>query len=175
MFLDRMTGGRRWLATLFMGVAGLMGGALLALLVGNVGARAIGGNPVWVSETARVLFVWGTALGMISVSLSGQHFRVDLMNKGPAEDEAGAGSWELVLQLSICAVLAYIAWFAFPTIQRAASQPMASIPLTYGALRSALVMALVGMLAAHLWRALEVIIFLSTRRPIPDQSSGRTG
>lgn len=153
---------RRSLATLFLGVAGLFGGALLVLLVGNVAARAFGLNPVWVSETCRVMFVWGTAAGMVSVSLFGQHFRVDLASKGSSEVEPGPGYWELVIQIAVCVVLGYIAWFAYPTIERAAAQPMASIPLTYGFLRAALVLALSGMLLAHLWRSLEIILALAT-------------
>ena len=171
MLLSQMMERRRSLATLFMGVAGLLGGALLVLLVGNVAARAFDLNPVWVSETSRVLFVWGTAAGMISVSLSGQHFRVDLASKGAIEAEAGPGYWELVIQIAICVVLGYIAWFAYPTIERAAAQPMASIPLTYGFLRTALVVALAGMLLAHLWRSFEIVLALAT----PGAASRREG
>lgn len=162
MLVNRMIKRRRFLATLFMGVAGILGGALLALLVGNVATRAVGLNPVWVSETSRVLFVWGTAAGMISVSLSGSHFRVVLGNKVVMEAEAGAGYWELAIQIAVCAVLSYIAWFAYPTIERAATQPMASIPLTYGFLRTALVVALCGMLVAHFWRVFEIVLSLAT-------------
>jgi TRAP-type C4-dicarboxylate transport system permease small subunit len=163
--LERMNASRRRLATLCTRSAGLAGAALLLLLAGNVLARAAGLNPVWVSETSRVLFVWGSAVGMIAVSLAGQHFRVDLTNTVQSEKESPPGPWELVLQVGICAVLAYIAWAAAPSIARAATQPMASIPLTYGSLRIALVVALLGMLFAHLWRVAELVLaFGSARR-----------
>lgn len=161
------------LATLLMQVAGVAGGALLTLLVANVVARVAGLNLTWVSETSRVLFVWGTAVGMISVSLSGQHFRVDFTNKGSMDEEAGPGLWELIIQTTICAVLAYISWFAFPTIERAAAQPMASIPLTYGTLRTALVLALAGMLIAHFWRTLEISLALVSPPAVPNPKRQR--
>jgi len=151
---------RRHLAALCTLGAGLAGGALILLLMGSVVARAIGMNPVWVSETSRVLFVWGSAAGMIAVSLAGQHFRVDLTNTVQSDGESQPGPWELVLQVGICVVLAYIAWAAIPSIARAATQPMASIPLTYGSLRIALVVALSGMLFAHLWRVVELVLAL---------------
>jgi TRAP-type C4-dicarboxylate transport system permease small subunit len=150
------------LATLCALGAGLAGGALILLLVGNVAARAAGLNPIWVSETSRVLFVWGSAVGMIAVSLAGQHFRVDLTSATQSDHESPPGPWELVLQVGICAVLAYIAWAAVPSIARASTQSMSSIPLTYGSLRIALVFALSGMLLAHVWRVVELMIALAS-------------
>ncbi|OAN81972.1 hypothetical protein A8B78_00280 [Jannaschia sp. EhC01] len=152
---------RRRIATLCTLGAGLAGGALILLLVGNVVARAAGLNPPWVSETSRVLFVWGSAVGMIAVSLAGQHFRVDLTNAVQSDHESPPGPWELVLQVGICVVLTYIVWAAVPSVARAATQPMASIPLTYGSLRIALVVALSGMLFAHIWRVVELVLALS--------------
>jgi TRAP-type C4-dicarboxylate transport system permease small subunit len=155
---------RRRLATLCTRITGLAGGALILLLAGNVAVRTFGLNPVWVSETARVLFVWGSAVGMIAVSLSGQHFRVDFTSTAQSEHESPPGPWELILQIGICAILTYIVLAAGPSITRAATQPMASIPLTYGSLRIALVFALSGMLFAHLWRMVELMLaFISAR------------
>jgi len=165
MLLDGMIRSRRRLGRLCMGVAALFGAAILFLLAGNVAVRAAGINLIWVSETARVLFVWGVAVGMIAVSLAGQHFRVDLFGRDPIGEEEPGGAWEIVLQAGAAAVLAYIAWYAAPTIARAASQPMSSIPLTYGALRTALVVALTGMCLAHLWRVAELTMtFLQRAR-----------
>ena len=152
---------RRRLAILCSIGAGLAGGALILLLVGNVVARAAGLNPPWVSETSRVLFVWGSAVGMIAVSLAGQHFRVDLSNAVQNDHESPPGPWELVLQIGICLILGYILYAAVPSIARASTQPMSSIPLTFGALRIALIVALSGMLSAHLWRVVELVLALS--------------
>ncbi|MCL4189059.1 MAG: TRAP transporter small permease [Rhodobacteraceae bacterium] len=155
--------GRRRLAGLCMGVAGALGAAILLLLTVNVAARAAGMNLVWVSETSRVLFVWGVAVGMIAVSLTGQHFRVDLFGHDPVGEAEPAGRWEIILQLGAAAVMAYIALSAAPTIARAATQQMSAIPLTYGNLRAALVVALTGMGLAHLWRAAELALGPSGR------------
>lgn len=158
--LGHLSSLRRRLATLCTFGAGLAGGALILLLVGNVAARTAGLNPPWVSETSRVLFVWGSAVGMIAVSLAGQHFRVDLSNAAQSDHESPPGPWELVLQVAICMVLAYIAAAAVPSISRAATQQMSSIPITYGSLRTALVVALSGMLLAHLCRVVELVLAL---------------
>ena len=154
--LARVIRTRRRASLLFMGLAGLFGATILLLLTGNVAVRIFGLNIVWVSELSRVLFVWGVAFGMTAVSLSGRHFRVDLLSATDTSERELEGWWEIVLQLGACAVLVYIAYYAWPTIARAAEQPMASIPLSYGTFRGALVFALIGMLIAHLWRAAEL-------------------
>lgn len=162
--LHRMTGLRRRLAGLVLGLAALLGTAVLLVLAGNVVARMAGLNLVWVGETSRVLFVWGVAVGMIAVSLTGQHFRVDLFGRDPVGEHEPSGPWEIVLQIGAVAVLAYVAVHAAPTIARAALQPMSSIPLTFGVMRTALVVGLTGMCLAHLWRIAELLVELAARR-----------
>lgn len=149
---------RHGLAGVFMALAGLFGTAILLLLCFNVAARSSGFNIVWVSETSRVLFVWGAAVGMVSVSLAGTHFRVDLSGALRENADDDNSVWELILQLAAGAVLAFIAWYAAPTIARAATQQMSSIPLSYGSLRAALVFALSAMCIAHVWRACEIAL-----------------
>lgn len=165
----RLTQMRRSLAGAFMAFAGVFGAAILLLLSFNVLARTSGFNIIWVSEASRVLFVWGTAIGMVSVSLAGEHFRVDLIGNSLVPADKDNRVWELVLQLSASAVLAYIAWYAAPTIARAATQALSSIPLTYGSFRAALVFALWAMCVAHLWRSLEIMVVrLSSASPRKD-------
>jgi TRAP-type C4-dicarboxylate transport system permease small subunit len=111
--------------------------------------------------------MWGMAFGMIAVSLSGLHFKVDLFNLASVENIEPTDWWEIPVQVLACAVLAYILYSAIPSIARAGTQAFASVPLTYGTMRLALSVACGGMLLAHLWRVLELILLRV--RPSPDQ------
>jgi TRAP-type C4-dicarboxylate transport system permease small subunit len=103
--------------------------------------------------------------GMIAVSLFGLHFRVDLANLSAEQNAEPTDLWEIAVQMLACAVLAYVLYFAIPSIARAATQVFASVPLSYGTMRLALVVGIGGMLVAHLWRVLEIV--LTHVRPAP--------
>lgn len=158
---------RRSAAALAASASGVFGFGLLALLGLNVAARAFDVNLPWISETARIVFMWGIAVGMIAVSLSGLHFRVDIFSLSAADDAEPVGLWEFVLQLIACTTLAYILYYAVPSIARAGTQMFASVPLTYGTMRLALSVGLGGMLAAHLWRTAELAVALVSRPSSP--------
>lgn len=155
---------RRRAAALAAGISGLFGLLLLMGLGLNVVARLIDVNLPWMAETMRVVFLWGVAAGMIAVSLSGLHFRVDIFNLSGTDEAEPGGPWELILQIMACATLAYILHFAIPSIARASTQMLASIPLNYGAMRLALTVGVGGMLVAHLWRTVEIVAELAAGR-----------
>lgn len=149
---------RRHAGTVMARAAGAAGLVLLSLLGLNVGSRLFDLNLVWIAETARIVFMWGIGFGMIAVSLFGLHFRVDLANLSVEQNTEPADLWEIVVQALACAVLTYVLYFAIPTIARAATQVFVSVPLTYGTMRLALVVGVGGMLVAHLWRVVEIVL-----------------
>ncbi|MEQ8967288.1 MAG: TRAP transporter small permease subunit [Azospirillaceae bacterium] len=157
--LERLRTARRAIAALVAAIAGLLGLGLLLLLGFNVLARMIDVNIIWVSETARLLFVWGVALGAIAVSLSDLHFRVDLRLAG-RDDPLAPGWWDAVLQVMAIAALGFVLIHAAPTIAKAGMQMFASLPLDYGVMRLAIVVGLAGMLGAHVWRLVEILVSL---------------
>jgi TRAP-type C4-dicarboxylate transport system permease small subunit len=157
---------RRRATALCATLSGLMGLVLLSLLGLNVGVRLADINLPWMAETTRIVFMWGIVIGVIAVSLSSQHFRVDVFNLKAVDEAEPGGMWELVLQLIACAALAYVLYYAIPSIARASSQVFASVPLTYGTMRLALTVGLGGMLIAHLWRAAEIVAELADGRPL---------
>ncbi len=167
--LATSNGLRRRAAALAAAISGLFGLGLLGLLGFNVAARIVDINLPWMAETTRIVFIWGIAVGMIAVSLSGLHFRVDIFNLKAADDSEPTGVWELVLQAIACATLAYILYFAIPSIARAGNQMFASVPLTYGTMRLALTVGVGGMLAAHVWRLAEIFGELIAGRPARPQ------
>jgi TRAP-type C4-dicarboxylate transport system permease small subunit len=144
-------------------IAGIAGVGLLFLLGLNVVSRQLGINLVWIAESARIVFVWGMAIGMIAVSLRGAHFSVDIFNLSAVEEGEPSDWRELPIQLLACGVLAYILYYAIPSIARASTQVFAAVPLTYGTMRLALSVALGGMLVAHLWRFAEVVLMRFTK------------
>jgi TRAP-type C4-dicarboxylate transport system permease small subunit len=156
---------RRHAGTAMARAAGAAGLVLLSLLGLNVGSRLFDLNLAWIAETARIVFMWGMGFGMIAVSLFGLHFRVDLANLSAEQNAEPTDLWEIAVQMLACAVLAYVLYFAIPSIARAATQVFASVPLSYGTMRLALVVGIGGMLVAHLWRVLEIV--LTHVRPAP--------
>lgn len=161
--VDKLQCARRGATTAAGWLAGVAGLILLTLLGLNVVTRLFEINLVWIAETSRVVFLWGVAFGMIAVSLGGLHFRVNLFNLAATQNAEPTDLWEIVTQLLACAVLAYILYFAVPSIARAATQAFASIPLTYGTMRLAFTVGVAGMLVAHVWRVLELLLMRLSR------------
>lgn len=165
--VDALRNVRQRAATVMTLLAGAGGLALLLLLGLNVASRLVDVNLVWIAELSRIVFLWASAFGMIAVSMRGLHFSIDLFNLGAAHDREPEDLWEYGVQLLACAVLAYILYYAIPSIARAATQDFASVPFSYGTMRLGLTVAVAGMLAAHAWRLLELVALRCAPRRRP--------
>ena len=70
----RAQGGK--LFGLLAGIASLI---VTLLLISLVIGRMLGLNIVFIPEATRIVFIWGVAMGTISVSCLREHFQVELL------------------------------------------------------------------------------------------------
>jgi TRAP-type C4-dicarboxylate transport system permease small subunit len=158
---------RHLLSRLFAIAAGILGFLIVALLSTTVILRALGTTILWDFETARLLFAFGLAAGMIGLSLSDTHFRVSVFSDKTATI-TDPDRFEALRQAAVAAVTGFIFWVGWPTIAIASGNKFATIPFTLGSLRLATVLAMAGMCVAHLWSLIEVIARRRLRATDPD-------
>lgn len=158
---------RMLLSRLFAVIAAILGFLIVSLLSTTVILRALGTTILWDFETARLLFAFGLASGMIALSLSDAHFRVSVFSDQTATI-TDPDRYEALRQLAVAAVTGFIFWVGWPTIAVASGNKFATIPFTLGALRLATVLGMAGMCVAHTWSFVEVIARRKLRKTDPD-------
>lgn len=158
---------RMLISRVFAVIAGILGFLIVALLATTVILRAFGTTILWDFETARLLFAFGLASGMIALSLSDTHFRVSVFSDQTATI-IDPDQFEALRQLAVVAVTGFIFWVGWPTITVASGNKFATIPFTLGSLRLATVLGMAGMCVAHAWSMVEVIARRRLRATDPD-------
>ena len=146
--------------------AGAAAFTITALLVGLVLGRTMELNIVWIPEATRIVFIWGVALGALSVSCGREHFKVEIFGK---EDENAPGLFAAVRTALAVVLFSYAAIGGFPTIASASMQAFASLPFSYSLMRTAVITCLGGMAFVELLILVEQLTLLGRgRRATPD-------
>lgn len=152
---------RALIGRVFGWAAGLAALLITALLLSLVLGRALGLNIVWISETTRILLVWGVALGAVSASCTREHFRLEMFGSGHEDQPTFL---DLIRTMVALALFAYVTIGGLPTIASAAMQAFASVPLSYSVMRTAVVGG-IGLMAAVEFLILCEQLLLFNRRP----------
>ena len=146
----RAQGGK--LFGLLAGIASLI---ITLLLIGLVIGRILGLNIVFIPETTRIVFIWGVAMGTVSVSCFREHFQVELFGR---EDINSATYFSIFRTIVAISVLAYVLVGGYPTIAGAAMQQFASLPFSYSLMRTAVITCVGGMLITEIIFLIEQVI-----------------
>lgn len=145
----RAQGGK--LFGLLAGIASLI---VTLLLISLVIGRMLGLNIVFIPEATRIVFIWGVAMGTISVSCFREHFQVELFGR---EDINSATYFSIFRTIVAISVLAYVLIGGYPTIAGAAMQQFASLPFSYSLMRTAVITCVGGMLVTEIIFLIEQI------------------
>lgn len=145
----RAQGGK--LFGLLAGIASLI---VTLLLISLVIGRILGLNIVFIPEATRIVFIWGVAMGTISVSCLREHFQVELFGR---EDINFATYFSIFRTIVAISVLAYVLIGGYPTIAGAAMQQFASLPFSYSLMRTAVITCVGGMLVTEIIFLIEQI------------------
>ena len=139
----RAQGGK--LFGLLAGIASLI---ITLLLISLVIGRILGLNIVFIPEATRIVFIWGVAMGTISVSCLREHFQVELFGR---EDINSATYFSIFRTIVAISVLAYVLIGGYPTIAGAA------MPFSYSLMRTAVITCVGGMLVTEIIFLIEQI------------------
>lgn len=139
---------------LFGLLAGIASLIITLLLISLVIGRILGLNIVFIPETTRIVFIWGVAIGTLSVSCLREHFQVELFGR---EDVNSATYFSIFRTIVAISVLAYVLVGGYPTIAGAAMQQFASLPFSYSLMRTAVITCIAGMLVTEVIFLIEQI------------------
>ncbi|MFM9993939.1 MAG: hypothetical protein ACKVOY_21185 [Burkholderiaceae bacterium] len=140
---------------LFGFLAGIASLIITLLLISLVIGRILGLNIVFIPEATRIVFIWGVAMGTISVSCFREHFQVELFGR---EDINSATYFSIFRTIVAISVLAYVLVGGYPTIAGAAMQQFASLPFSYSLMRTAVITCVGGMLITELIFLIEQVL-----------------
>ena len=140
---------------LFGFLAGLASLIITLLLISLVIGRMLGLNIVFIPEATRIVFIWGVAVGTISVSCFREHFQVELFGR---EDINSATYFSIFRSIVAISILVYVLVGGYPTIAGAAMQQFASLPFSYSLMRTAVITCVGGMLVAEIIFLIEQVI-----------------
>ena len=150
---------------LFGLLAGIASLIITLLLISLVIGRILGLNIVFIPETTRIVFIWGVAIGTLSVSCLREHFQVELFGR---EDVNSATYFSIFRTIVAISVLAYVLVGGYPTIAGAAMQQFASLPFSYSLMRTAVITCIAGMLVTEVIFLIEQIAIKYSPLKMPE-------
>ena len=150
---------RNRLSIIFGTISGLVGAILFGLTMTQVISRLLAGEIDWIFESTRILLLLGVSTGAFAASLQNDHFRVNLGGRQvPTIEEPSI--IEALRQAVIIACLGLLFVVGIPTIEKTAMHPLTTLPGNYSIFRIIYLAGIGGMLFAHVWSLIEILLRL---------------